>query len=98
MNCSRETFCDPAPGVAKSCYAYFTTKEKAVLNSLDKKDERVKALQEQVGLMTNELDEANAELDDLYRELRRERRGDSRRERRNIRIDEFGPFIRELRE
>jgi hypothetical protein len=73
FQCNSRTFGDPAPNRRKSCYAYFTADELAGRQRERNKDQRIRTLEQEVQTLRADLSEANLELEDLYRELRRNR-------------------------
>jgi hypothetical protein len=94
VQCSNRTFGDPASNQSKNCYAYYTAEEIANRQQTRNKDERIRALEQEVQAVRAELAEANAELEDLYREFRRDRRRPGRREGQGPgRREQLGPFI-----
>lgn len=71
LNCSDGTFGDPAPGVAKRCEFQQTKTETDLYAAIAERDQRLQDLQEQVGELEDELEEAIAELRRFERRNRR---------------------------
>lgn len=90
VTCTADIFGDPAPGTPKRCEAYYTAQEKAVLTAIKEKDDRIQELEQEVESTRAELDAVNEEAEQLYRELRRDRR---REQRRGVRVEQFRPGL-----
>ena len=84
--CNNETFGDPAVDAPKHCEIYVTSEDKAGQTAFVQREERIRALEGENQALQAELDDANAEIEQLQHILRRDQRRGGRRE-------QLGPVI-----